>query len=72
MIQSVCQKKGQICCVPLNGGYTINEDNYVYILPTKGMDVTKLQIPKCRGVVIECGYESKSRVDEVNRFKSHI
>jgi hypothetical protein len=36
------------------------------------MDVTKLQIPKCRGVVIECGYESKSRVDEVNRFKSHI
>jgi hypothetical protein len=58
MIQNVCKSLGQLCCVPLDKGYTIDESNYVYIQPTKGMDVTKLVIPKCKGIVIECGYEA--------------
>ena len=41
-VQNVCKKLGQICCVPLDKGYKIDETNFVYIQPTKGMDVKKL------------------------------
>ncbi len=61
-----------MCCVPLDKGYLIDESNFVYIQPTKGMDVTKLVIPKCRGIVIECGYEAPNKNDELNNFVSHL
>lgn len=67
MIQNVCKEMGQLCCVPLDAGYTINPDNYVYIVPTKGMDMTKLKIPKCRGIVIESGYEPARPA-----FRNHV
>lgn len=58
--------------MPLDKGYQIDETNFVYIQPTKGMDVSKLVIPKCRGVVIECGYEAPSQIDKLNNFKTHL
>ena len=58
--------------MPLNGGYQIYEDNFVYVKPTKGMDISKLKVPKCRGIVIESGYEPVNNIDELNRFKCHI
>ena len=67
-VQNVCKKLGQICCVPLDKGYKIDETNFVYIQPTKGMDVKKLKIPKCRGIVIECGFEAPNQIDELNNF----
>jgi hypothetical protein len=32
------------------------------------MDVTKLIIPKCKGIVIECGYEAPDEIDKLNNF----
>lgn len=36
------------------------------------MDVSKLVIPKCRGIVIECGYEAPNQIDKINNFVSHV
>lgn len=58
--------------MPLNGGYKITENDFVYIQPTKDMKVADLEIPKCRGIVIESGYQAKNNIDQVNRFRNHI
>lgn len=58
--------------MPLDGGYTISEDNFVYIKPTKDMDISKLKIPKCRGIVIESGFEAVNKIDDNNNFRNHI
>ena len=72
LIQRVCKERGMVCCVPLDSGYTIDPDNYVYIKPTKDMDVTTLKIPVCRGIVIESGYEDSRSLKKHNEFRCHF
>ena len=42
IVQDVCKQLDQICCVPLDSGFDIGDDNFVYINPTKDFDVDKV------------------------------
>ena len=73
MTQNVCKDLKQVCCVPLQEGYTIDENDFVYIRPVAGLHVQSLNLPlNARGVVIECGYQTPSLVDAKNQFSTRF